>query len=84
SLNGHVGGDIWHQLFYASMHAFLLMTHLDAFGKGVLNDMKRIVFYTQERRLVSINQERDIVLEDFDKLPEHIRLDSALKRLTYD
>ncbi|KAJ1728255.1 hypothetical protein LPJ72_005558, partial [Coemansia sp. Benny D160-2] len=77
SLNGDVGGGIWHQVLYASMHAFLLVTNLDSFGQGILNDMQRLVFYTQERRLISLNSTRDIELDDLDELPERLRMGSV-------
>ncbi|KAJ2763450.1 hypothetical protein H4S06_000081, partial [Coemansia sp. BCRC 34490] len=84
SLNGDIGGDIWHQVLYASMHAFLLVTNLDSFGQGILNDMQRLVFYTQERRLISLNNTRDIELDDLDELPERLRMGSVANEFKYD
>ncbi|KAJ2516903.1 hypothetical protein H4217_004290 [Coemansia sp. RSA 1939] len=84
SLNGDVGGDIWHQVLYASMHAYLLVTHIDTFGQGILNDMQRLVFYTQERRLISLRNTRDIELDDLDELPERLRMGSVANEFKYD
>ncbi|KAJ2655367.1 hypothetical protein IWW48_005570 [Coemansia sp. RSA 1200] len=84
SLNGDIGGDIWHQVLYVSMHAFLLVANLDTFGQGILNDMQRLVAYTQERRLVSLRNTRDIELDDLDELPERMRMGSVANEFKYD
>ncbi|KAJ2505192.1 hypothetical protein H4217_009279, partial [Coemansia sp. RSA 1939] len=70
SLNGDIGGDIWHQVLYASMHGLLLVTNLNIFGQGIMREIQRMVFYTQERRLMALCKTQNITLDDLDELPE--------------
>ncbi|KAJ2395778.1 hypothetical protein GGI23_004174, partial [Coemansia sp. RSA 2559] len=84
SLSGNIDADTWHQLLYASMHAYLLLANLDAQGQGILDDLKRMLLFTQERRLFSIQKVREIKLDDLEEVPERLRLRTVAKEFKYN
>ncbi|KAJ2522449.1 hypothetical protein H4217_000748 [Coemansia sp. RSA 1939] len=84
SLSGHSDTDIWYRLFYASMHFYLLLANLDKQSQEILDDLKDMLLFTQERRLLSIQKTRNVKLEDLEELPEHNRLSSVAREFKYD
>ncbi|KAJ2612784.1 Multidrug resistance-associated protein 1 [Coemansia sp. RSA 1804] len=84
SLSGHIGTDIWYRLFYASMHFYLLLANLDKQCREILDDLKGMLLFTQERRLLSIQKTRNVKLEDLEEIPEHNRLSSVAREFKYD
>ncbi|KAJ1893944.1 hypothetical protein LPJ81_005265, partial [Coemansia sp. IMI 209127] len=84
SLSGNINADTWHQLLYASMHAYLLLANLDAQGQGILDDLKRMLLFTQERRLFSIQNDREIKLDDLEEVPERLRLSAVAQEFKYN
>ncbi|KAJ2535506.1 hypothetical protein EV175_006904, partial [Coemansia sp. RSA 1933] len=51
---GVIGTDIWHRILCGSMHAYLLLANLDTQGQMIMDDLKHMLLFTQERRLLSI------------------------------
>ncbi|KAJ2656937.1 Multidrug resistance-associated protein 1 [Coemansia sp. RSA 1200] len=84
SLGGHIGADLWYRLSYASMHAYLLLANLNAQSREILDDLKDMLLFTQERRLLSIQKVRNVKLEDLKEIPEHNRLSSVAREFKYD
>ncbi|KAJ1731797.1 ABC transporter C member 13 [Coemansia sp. Benny D160-2] len=84
SLSGHIGTDIWYRLFYASMHFYLLLANLDKQSQEILDDLKDMLLFTQERRLLSIQKTRNVKLEDLEEIPEHNRLSSVAREFKYN
>ncbi|KAJ1665969.1 Canalicular multispecific organic anion transporter 1 [Coemansia sp. RSA 1646] len=84
SLSGNIGTDIWYRVFYAAMHVYLLLANLDMQSQIILEDLKHMLLFTQERRLLSVRKDRDIKLDDLEDIPERLRLRSVAKEFKYN
>ncbi|KAI9501705.1 hypothetical protein GGI26_004219 [Coemansia sp. RSA 1358] len=84
SSSGSDSSDIWQQTLPVLMHAYLILANLDAQSQQALHELKRILLYTQERRLIGLQRLRNIVLDDLEALPERMRLRTIVGEFKYD
>ncbi|KAJ2621443.1 hypothetical protein GGI26_004125 [Coemansia sp. RSA 1358] len=82
--SGSDDSDIWQQTLPVIMHAYLILANLDAQSQKTLHELKRILLYTQERRLIGLQRLRKIVLGDLEPLPERMRLRTIVGEFKYD
>ncbi|KAJ1665264.1 Multidrug resistance-associated protein 1 [Coemansia sp. RSA 1646] len=84
AMNGYASTEILQQLLCASMHACLILTHLNPQSQKILGELKPMFLYKNERRLISIQRKRELTLDDLDQLPERMRLSSVVGEFHYD
>ncbi|KAJ2660729.1 Multidrug resistance-associated protein 1 [Coemansia sp. RSA 1200] len=84
SMSGYSSAHIVDQLVSASMHLSLMLAHLNPQSQKILDELKRMFLYTNERRLIGVRKEREITIDDLEQLPERMRLSSVVGEFYYD
>ncbi|KAJ1786749.1 hypothetical protein LPJ59_005870, partial [Coemansia sp. RSA 2399] len=84
SMSGGTSTDVLQQLLCASMHACLILTHLNPQSQKILGELKLMFLYTKERRLINIQRKRDLTLDDIEQLPERMLLSSVMGEFHYN
>ncbi|KAJ2512704.1 Multidrug resistance-associated protein 1, partial [Coemansia sp. RSA 2049] len=84
SMSGYASAHIVDQLVSASMHLSLMLAHLNPQSQKILDELKRMFLYTNERRLMRVRKEREITIDDLEQLPERMRLSSVVGEFYYD
>ncbi|KAJ2862921.1 ATP-binding cassette glutathione S-conjugate transporter ycf1 [Coemansia erecta] len=84
SMSDGTSTDVLQQLLCASMHACLILMHLNPQSQKIVGELKLMFLYTKERRLINIQRKRDLTLDDIEQLPERMLLSSVMGEFQYN